>query len=104
MIDLGNEQLSNGMTARTAISGIVCRTMPTAAIASGMVSPVDFSATLERLTATYAAELLARGGFGLAKIQAFLAEKGEVIGEALVKAWRERIINMALRASVLAGK
>ena len=102
MIDLGNEQLSNGLTVRTAISGVLCQTMPSAAIASGMVSPVDFTATLERLTETYANELLARGGFGLSKIQSFLAEKGEVIGEGIVKMWRERIINLALRAAVLA--
>lgn len=90
------------MTPRSLIASALCQTMPETAAASGLCSQLDFSATVARLHATYADEKLAHrtpNDLGLTNLCDWLAAKGETVGRSVVKAWREQLIEEALRRS-----
>lgn len=95
--DFAAEVLSDGRTVATTLKSLICEHLPAAAVASGFVSPVDFSTTLERLWATYGREAVARHDLGLSKLARWLADRGEVLGERVVKAWREQILAEVMR-------
>ncbi len=93
----GNDVLSDGRTVATTIRSMICDHMPSAAVASGFVSPVDFTATLRRLWACYGREVVAMENLGLSAVVRFLAAKGESVGERVVKAWRAEVLAEVMR-------
>lgn len=100
------QRLATGRTARETIAAVLCQTMPTAAAASGLVSPVDLTAAVDALWETHAeAKLTARtsGDLGLTALGDWLAGRGEVVGREVLRLFRERLIREGLRRAVVAG-
>lgn len=105
-MNLCNERLATGCTIKETIASVLCQTMPTTAAASGLCSQVDFSPVVARLHAAYADEKLSRrtpNDLGLTNLCDWLAAKGETVGRAVVKLWRDELIAEALRRGNAAG-
>lgn len=93
-----NEQiLSDGRTVTTTIRDAICQHMPSAAIASGFVTPVDFTHFLDGLWEKYGAEAVKLENLGITAVRDFLAAKGETVGERVSNEWRKQILAEVMR-------
>lgn len=93
---LADETLSDGRTVKSTIGSILCETMPTAAIAAGLVSKVPTRPTLDRLWASYGVELV-HAPLGLTGLCRWLEAKGERLGLAIVEEFLDELVAEEVR-------
>jgi len=78
----------------------VCKHMPSAAIDSGMVSPVDlYTGEIVRLSALFPFEdrPTEEYGYGLTRLRAWLSDRGERHSEGFVKALQKEWLRDGMR-------
>lgn len=93
--------LGDGRTVKTTISDIICRTMPTAAIDSGMVSAVDVTAVVGRILADHGDRIdagMVDGTIGgLSGIRAYCEANGLPASDMVAKPLRVELIKRLMR-------
>lgn len=86
----------NSEQIKTAIVAAVCQHMPTAAIATGLVSPVDSSAFVRSVCERFPREQRPES-LGFTPLKVWLKENGVDVGESIVMAIRHEWIMDELR-------
>lgn len=111
---LVNQILSDGRTVKAAIVDAICTHMPSAAIASGLVSPVDVSGLVRQLAdahgwravegwgrANGAAEMTA---LGLTWVRNYCGAHGLPTSDMVVKPLRAELLRRAMVEEANAAK
>ena len=82
--------LAGGRTVKTTLSDIICRTMPTAAVASGFCSQVDQTATVNAITDLLEFDSAAR--CGLPALRQLLEDRGLPASLTIARGVRQELI------------
>jgi hypothetical protein len=85
------------MNLKNTIKAVVCETMPTAAIASGFISPVSTAEFVKQVSERFPYEQRKDIPLGITKLTEWLAANGVVAGRTFIDALRTAWIMEELR-------